>query len=181
MTIGCRVAEQPLIRAEWTGEHFRPIGNWPVAWCQDHLDVGERVAFEIERDRSPNTHKHQFAWIKTAWENLPETEMAQPYARSPETLRKYALIATGHCEATTIDAGTKAAAERVAAFARAEGDKAHGVVIVSVRGPIVTRYAPLSQSYRAMGRERFQQSKSDILDWISARLGVEPRELGAAE
>ena len=171
----------PLIRARWNGEAFVPIGNWPVAWCHDNLRPGEVVAFEVERERTMRSHRHQFAWINTAWANMPESIMDRPWAASPETLRKHALIATGHCNVEVIAAGSKAAAQRVAAFVTAVGNKAHGYCLTSVRGSTVTCYTPHSQSMKAMGKARFQKSKQDVLDWIAAELGVEPEELERTE
>lgn len=170
----------PLIRARWDGEAFRPVGNWPVAWCHDSLKPGEVVSFEIERERPMRSHRHQFAWLKSAWETLPERLHDRPWAASPETLRKHALIATGHCNVEVIDAGSNAAGERIAAFVANLGNKAHGYCVVARRGRAVTCYTPHSQSLAAMGRDRFQKSKTDVLEWVSGLLGVSPDELSGA-
>lgn len=133
---------------------------------------GETVFVSVERGRSTNSHKHQFAWIHDAWASLPESEMMQSYAETPETLRKHALIATGYHQTYTLDCGANATAQRVkAALVAAEFGK-HGYAIGQVRGPVVTIWTPESQSVRAMGGKRFQESKSAIMEWIAGKLGV---------
>ena len=141
------------------------------------LDAGETVFVSIERGRSPASHKHQFAWIKDAWASLPESEVHQPYAETPETLRKHALIATGYHQVTVLDCGANATAQRVKAALVAAEAKAHGYAIGQVRGPVLRVWTPESQSVRAMGGDRFKESKTAILDWIAGKLGVAPEEL----
>ncbi|PWE26692.1 hypothetical protein C4N9_20745 [Pararhodobacter marinus] len=141
------------------------------------LAEGETVFVSIERVRSENSHKHQFAWVKDAWASLPEAEAFQPWAETPETLRKHALIATGFHRLYTLDCGSNAAAQRVRAeLIRAE-TKAEGYAVGQVIGPVVRIWTPESQSYRAMGKARFQESKEAILGWIAAKIGVAPEEL----
>lgn len=159
-----------ILRARWNGSTLEPVGNWSTAWMHDHLSEGETVSVEIDRDRSGKSHRHQFAEIREMWQTLPECLHDAPYARSADALRKHALIATGHCDVATIDAGSKAAAERVATVLKADGEKAHGYCLVQVRGPVVVRYTPHSQSYRAMGGETFKRSKDDCLRWIGDML-----------
>lgn len=159
-------------RARWEGGAFHPLTNSRV-----DLDEGEIVAIEVERGRSMNSHRHQFAWLKDAWLNLPEHLAAMPWAETEETLRKHALIATGFHQVYTLDCGANATAHRVkAALVAAEAGK-HGYAIGRVRGPVVTIWTPQSQSLRAMGAERFQASKTAILDWIAAQIGVAPAKL----
>lgn len=141
------------------------------------LTEGEIVFVSIDRIRSEASHKHQFAWIKDAWMNLPESVASQPWAETPETLRKHALIATGYHRLYTVDCGSGAAAMRVRAeLIRAE-TKAEGYAIGQVQGPVVRVWTPESQSYRAMGRTRFHESKDAILGWIAAKVGVAPEDL----
>lgn len=167
------MGEDNTIRARWTGETFEPVGNFARAWCMDNLDEGETVALDVSKDRSMKSHRHQFAEIKTLWETLPESLHNMPYAQSAETLRKHALIATGYCDVETIDAGSKAAAERVGAFVSGLARRAHGYAVVTIKGPMVKCYTPHSQSVRAMGGPEFQVSKDKVLDWISARIGAQ--------
>lgn len=160
------------IRARWTTAAFEPVGNFARAWCLDHLQPGEMVALTVDRSRSPKSHRHQFAEIRELWCTLPEDMANLPYAKNPETLRKHALIVCGYCDVSTTDAGSKAAAERVAATLEPMARRAHGYAIVKAEGPLVLVYTPQSQSHRAMGAEKFQESKTAVLDWIYARMGA---------
>lgn len=141
------------------------------------IEPGEIVFVTIEHGRSGRTHKHQFAWLKDAWQNIPDDLMGMPWAETPETLRKHALIATGYHQTYTLDCAHEATARRVkAALVAAEAGK-HGYAIGRVRGPVVTIWTPESQSTRAMGGKRFQESKTAIMDWIADKIGVTSEEL----
>lgn len=144
------------------------------------LAPGEIVLVSIERGRSMTSHKHQFAWVKDAWANLPDEAQGLPWAETPETLRKHALIACGYHQTTVIDCGANATARRVKAALVAAEARAHGYAVGQVRGPVVTVWTPESQSVRAMGGKRFQESKSAIMDWIAAKLGVTADDLRRA-
>jgi hypothetical protein len=76
-----------------------------------------------------------------------------------------------------LDCGANAPALRVKAALVASEARAHGYAIGQVRGPVVTIWAPESQSVRAMGGDRFRASKAAILDWIAAKIGVSPDRL----
>lgn len=144
------------------------------------IGEGEIVSVTIDRGRSTASHKHQFAWLTDAWLNLPESLRDRPWAETSETLRKHALIATGFHQSYTLDCGANATAQRVkAALVSAEAGK-HGYAVGVVRGPIVTIWTPESQSVRAMGGKRFQESKTAIMDWIAAQIGIDAANLSGA-
>lgn len=159
-------------RARYHDGALRLMTNQPPA-----LEDGETVFVTIERVRSDNSHKHQFAWVKDAWANLPEHLQDRRWAETPETLRKHALIATGFFNTYTLDCGASATAQRVKGALVAAEAKAEGYAVGQVKGPVVTVWTPQSQSYRAMGRERFQESKTAILEWIAAQIGCSPEDL----
>lgn len=145
------------------------------------LAQGELVTVIIERGRSLNSHRHQFAFVREAWQNLPEHLQSAPWAETPETMRKHALIATGFHQSYTLDCGANATAQRIKAqLVRAEA-RAEGYAIGQVRGPILTIWTPESQSMRSMGGKRFQESKTAILDWMEAQIGVTASALRGAE
>lgn len=166
---GSALSDSHVIPCVWDGEAFRPRGHAHAARCRERYGVGEVVMIEAQAERSWRSHNHQFAEIRDLWASLPESLSEAPYAVSPDALRKHALIATGHCDVETIDAGNKAAAERVAAYVGALATKAHGYSIVRTEGPIVRCWTPQSQSVRAMGGKAFQKSKTDVLEWIERR------------
>jgi len=95
-----------------------------------------------------------------------------PWAETAETLRKQALIATGFHTVQVIDCGANATARRVRDALLPACIAAHGYAVAQVRGTVVTVWTPESQSYRAMGGERFKESKAAIMDWIAEKLGV---------
>jgi len=133
---------------------------------REAFGAGETLALEVQAIRSMESHRHYFAVLRNLWANLPERLASAPYAQSPETMRKHALLATGFVgQVDVIDCGKAATAERIAAaFCSAPGD----YCVANARGPIVTRSYARSQSMRAMGRRDFQRSKTAVLEWCEA-------------
>ena len=138
---------------------------------------GDTVLVTIDHPRSINSHNHQFAEIADAWRHLPDAVQHMPWAATPEALRKHALIVTGYRDVQTVDAGSKAAAARVASLLSVMANQAHGYAITQASGPVVTCWTPQSQSIRAMGGKEFQRSKEAVLNWIAQQIGVTPDQL----
>lgn len=133
--------------------------------------VGECYLLVAHEERSSATHNHEFAWLKDAWLNLPEN-LADQFP-TPEHLRKRALIDAGFYDETIVDAGTNAAALRVASAFRSREDFS----LVIVRGPAVVIRTAKSQSRRSMKKQEFQASKTAILEVVSGMIGVAPDTL----
>lgn len=161
------MSDEHIILTTWTGEAFVPRPGGHAKRAADAFGAGEIVAMQAQSERSLRSHRHFFASLHDSWLNLPERLAEMPYAQTSETLRKHALIVTGYADVQTIDAGSKAAAERVGAYLSALATKAHGYAIVKIEGPVVRVYTPQSQSTRAMGREAFSASKDAVLQWVS--------------
>ena len=159
----------------WNGEAMIPAK--PQLADKEYV-IGQRYWLEQVSERSWLSHRQQFAWIAEAWNNLPHS-MTEIFP-SPEHLRKAALIATGWHRETIIDAGNRAAATRVAVYARGEDEFAR----VVVRGSTVVVQKARSQRMHGLDRmdkAEFQKAKDDILGWIAELLDVEPQRLvGAA-
>jgi hypothetical protein len=152
----------------WDGEALIPIRP---KLCDKELVVGAVYWMEPEAQRSDKSHRHEFAWLREAWLQLPEA-IADDYPSS-EHLRKRALIDAGFYNETVIDCGSKTGALRVAAFAR--GADEFSVVIT--RGPVVVVRKAKSQSRRAMEPKEFQDSKTAILELVAQMIGVKPESL----
>lgn len=125
-----------------------------------------------EKERSGQAHRHQFAAIYDLWENLPAKYASAPYGASAEAFRKHGLIETGFCTVTTADCESHTAALAAAPLIADLARRAHGYALTVVRGPLVVCSVPESQSYKAMGKERFQASKNAVLEWGERLLGV---------
>lgn len=155
---------------EWNGEGMIPL-PFLAKKADQQFVIGERYRMAPIEDRSETSHRHEFAWLREAWKNLPE-KLAELYP-SPEHLRKRALIDGGFYTEEVIDAGSNAAALRVAAYVRGHDEFA----VVIVRGPaVVVRHAK-SQSYRAMDKVEFQASKTAVLEIVSGLIGVSPERM----
>jgi hypothetical protein len=163
----------PTIPATWTGEVFEPRRSFRAS-CDKSFTIGESYILVPQEQRGAAAHAHYFASIGEAWKNLSD-ELAARWP-SPEHLRKAALIKAGYRDERTLVASSRAEALRLAAFVKPMDEYA----FVSVSGSTVVVLTAQSQSYRAMGKERFAASKSAVLDILSELIGVETRELERA-
>lgn len=161
----------PPIPCSWDGEAFAPVNQRFAKLADRFFTIGEVYALVVEQPRSITSHNHQFAWLHEAWMNLPEA--IAPLYPTEEHLRKRALIEAGYFTETAIDAGTRAAALRVAAAVPALDEFA----FAKVEGPFVLVRRAKSQSVRAMGAKQFQESKQKIMQVIADMLGVSPADL----
>lgn len=163
-----------LCRYEGDGE-FRTVSGFWASRADRAYVVGEVYKLVEHHDRSMNSHRHYFASINEGWKNLPD-EMLDEYPTA-EHLRKKALIRKGYADERSIVCASKAEAQRMAAFMRPMDDYA----VVTFRDAVVRVWTAKSQSVKAMGAKDFQQSKSDVLDFIADLLGVTTDELAKAE
>lgn len=153
---------------KWDGEAMIPRSSRLAGKA---YTVGETYLLVAHEERSSATHNHEFAWLKDAWLNLPEA-LADQFP-TQEHLRKRALIDAGFYAETIIDAGTNAAALRVASAFRSREEFS----LVIVRGPVVVIRTAKSQSRRSMKKQEFQASKEAILEVVSGMIGVNPAQL----
>lgn len=162
----------PPVPFLWDGEVMKPL---QPKRADAFYTVGERYIMVPVCQRSDATHKHEFAWLREAWMNLPD-DLAERFPTA-EHLRKWALIRAGYSDSHTITCHNKAEALRVAAFIRPIDEFA----VVITNEATVTRYTAKSQSRRAMGAKEFQDSKTKIMEVVARMLGVEPGALPQRE
>jgi len=153
---------------EWDGEVMRPLH--PQAADRQYV-VGEHYFLDHREDRSMASHRHYFAVLMQAWQNLPE-DIADRFP-TPEHLRKYALVKTGFRDERNFVCHSRHEALRMAAFVKPMDEFA----IVSCVGSSVVVLTAHSQSLRAMGKEKFQRSKDAVLDCVAELIGVLPDQL----
>jgi hypothetical protein len=161
----------PPMPFRWDGEAMAPL---KPKLADREFVIGEVYSLVEHHERSHASHAHYFAAINEAWLNLPEA-LSDRFA-TDEHLRKFALIKAGYHDEQSIVCSSKAEALRVAAFIKPMDDYA----IVTVSGPVVTRYTAKSQSLKAMGKFVFQASKEAVLEILAAMLNVEPQQLSSA-
>src|SRR4051812_22432345 len=104
----------PPLLWQWDGEALVPAtGYWAKA-ADHYLTVGQRYRMVEEQERSEVSHNHEFAWLKEAWNSIPDELLAQ-YPNT-EVLRKHGLIAKGYCTMVQHVCPTAAEAQRLAAI-----------------------------------------------------------------
>lgn len=163
----------PPIPFIWKDGAFHPLGR-ARNLAGAHYGDGEVVLLAPVEERSDASHRHEFAWLREAWLTLPEN-LAEQFPTA-DHLRKRALILAGFYNETIVDAGTNAAALRVASVMRADDGFAH----VVVRGPLVVRRTAKSQSRRSMDKVEFQASKTGVMAVVAEMLGVPAEALERA-
>lgn len=152
----------------WTGEEFIPLNRSVQKACDERFVVDQHYFLEEQAERSAKSERHYHASIREAHKNLPEN-LAMEYP-TPNHLRKRALIQAGYFDEQIIDAGTMAAAERVARGIRSFPGEAFSLVFIRKQFVVVRR--PRSQSRPAMNKEEFQKSKDDVLDIVAGMISV---------
>lgn len=143
------------MRPELAERQFRPDG---------------RYLLEAHHERSYQRHKAYFASLHEAWSSLAVDDFP-----TAEHLRKFALIRTGYYDERVLVCDTAAQAERVAAFVRPMDEFA----IVIRDDNLIRVETAKSQSYKAMGRDAFNASMEDVLNYVANLIGVRREELDA--
>ena len=162
----------PPIKMRWTGTALEPVSGYWQRLADQYLVVGEVYRVVNEEEQSDKSRGHEFAFLKEAWNSLPDALLDQ--YPNPEIMRKHGLIAKGHCTMKQHVCASTAEAERLATILKPYDVYA----IVRQRGPVVTVYTAVSQSRRAMGAKMFQQSKQDLMEFVGDLLGVAPETFG---
>ena len=158
------------IEFEWDGNVMKPRPRFHALANKQYV-VGECYVLGINEARSSASHRHYFAELNKAWDNLPEDKVKR--YPSPEHLRKWALIRAGYYNERSIVATDSKQASAIAALAEALDEFA----VTVVRGNVVKVYTAKSQADDAMSNEEFQKSKSDVLAILSEAIGVTKKEL----
>jgi|SRR5215831_20560315 len=162
----------PLL-AKWDGEVFRPMPYFRRQ-VVEQFKPGEIYRLIEHGDRSAESHRHFFACVHEAWNNLREDDADR--FPSADHLRKWALTFTPFCDIRSYRAASHSEALRVAKM-MTEGEQ---YVRCEVEDKQVTIYTPHSQAYASMNNRAFQQSKSAVLDVLARKLGVSVQSIEAA-
>lgn len=168
------MSKTPPIPFRFVDGALRPVGARAEGAAAFHYDNGHIFWLVEYHDRDPVSHRHMFAWLKTAFVNLPEHYAGQ--FPSAEHLRKTALIQCGYCTQRDIVCDTPQGARQLAAWAQSKDE----YLVVLVIENVVRIFEAESQSRKAMGLERFEASKADILNHIAGMLGTTPKALERA-
>jgi tRNA U34 2-thiouridine synthase MnmA/TrmU len=161
----------PPLPFRWTGDGFEPIGRFKKL-ADETFVVGQLYRLVEHQDRSQVSHSHFFAVMNEAWQQLPE-HLAERFP-DPDSLRKYALCRTGYAEIDTVVCPSKAMAVTLMKQIARRYDYA---AIDRQDGTSVMFFTALSQSHRAMGAKKFQESKQSCLDFVASLIGVGADEL----
>lgn len=160
----------PAIVYSWDGDGMVPLQRFAKI-ADKQFVVGEQYRMEAVEERSLISHRHYFASLHEDWLNLPE-DISDDFP-TQEHLRKWALIKCGYANKRSVVCDSKSEALRVAGFV----EPMDCYAVVTVEGSVVTVYSAQSQSVKSMGKDNFQKSKTDVLDFVSAMIGVKPSEL----
>ncbi len=150
---------------------MRPIPN-TIDLCLRQFVDGEVYRLTVEEERSAASHKHYFAAIHEAWQNLPEN-LADRFPTA-ERLRHWCLVKCGYAAEQSIVLETVRDAERFAEYvAEYRGDD----TFVKRSGNVIKIWTAKSQSTRAMDKDEFQESKNNVLQLLSELIGTSVADL----
>lgn len=147
----------------WDGEVMKPLGRF-ARLCDKQYVVGENYRLEVVEDRSGESHRHFFATVNEAWANIPEVHAGR--WATPGMMRKWALCRAGFYDETAFIASSKAEAVRIASVFGPLYDE------IIIEGQTLRARKAKSQSYKAMTRKEFQDSKTKVLDVLAELIGV---------
>lgn len=159
----------------WDGECFKPVSAFWSRRADRQFVVGQKYQIEARQERNDAAHRAYFAAVREAFMNLP-AEYADRFPND-EALRKFALIKAGYANERSIVCASTDEAKRMAAFI----EPIDTLSIVVPLGDIVTVYTAKSQSYRAMDRKTFNESKERVLSVIAQMIGVTVEQLKGSE
>lgn len=161
----------PLIY-QWTGEAMVPLKYFRPQAAKQFV-VGNAYRLAETEQRSMDSHRHFFSCVNEVWSNLPE--VLASHFRTPDELRKWALTYTDFREVREYQGTSHTEALRVAQFLGAGPDYSR----IEIDGKKVTQYKPRSQAWSEMDSREFQRSKTQVLDILAAKIGVNVEELKA--
>lgn len=159
----------PILFA-WAGDAMVPVSRFKKE-ADARFVVGERYRMDVIEERSVKAHAAYFATVSDAWRNLPEDQSDR--FPSPDHLRRFALIKTGFANSREIVCATNNEAVRLAALVKSLDS--YSLAAVSDRA--VQIWTAESQSYRAMGKERFMASQAAVREFCASLIGVAPDDL----
>ncbi|SHL74761.1 hypothetical protein [Roseibium suaedae] len=157
----------------WTGAAMIPAPQC-LERCQLMFEIGSHYSLEAPKSRTKDSHRHYFACVNAAWQNLPEDQIQR--FPSPEHLRKWALVHSGYADETTVVCDSQEAALKVAALAR----KLDGYAVITCRDCTVRTFTARAQTEQEMDAREFQKSKEAVLSTLARLIGADPVELSKA-
>lgn len=162
----------PIIPARYMGEgEFKSSSPHWQRIADEHFVVGQIYDLRHEEPRSGRSHNHYFAELKDAWRNLPERWAKR--LPTVDHLRAYALIRTGFADSRTFPARSASQAIDLRDFLR----PCDPFSIVTADAATVTIWTAQSQSLRAMGKDKFQDSKNKVLDYAASLIAATREDL----
>jgi hypothetical protein len=166
------------ISCRWHGDTLEPLPK-DMAWANEHLVVGMIYRFEPIFPRSMNSHRHQFAFIKEGFRQLPERYAK--YFQNEEHLRKHLLIMEGYANVKEYVFTTSEDMRQALEFAEeaSEVSKDYAIFEVDRKNLVFKRIVAQSQSVKDMPAGVFNESKRRILNRLSSMIGITPEELKA--
>lgn len=144
----------------WDGDVFTPEPSFKH-YCDRTYTIGEVYPMLPVEERSMASHNHYFAALAEGFNNLSE-ENAKRFP-TVEYLRHWVLVQCGYADHAEYAMADGKQARKLAADIRSMSQYA----VISIKENVVHVWTAQSQSHAAMKKERFEQSKSDVLDLVA--------------
>ena len=155
-----------LIAYRRDGDTLMPLAHHVRAFRTAFAE--DRVYWLTEhKDRSGRSHRHFFAAVREAWQQLPEH--LAPRFPSPDHLRAFALIKGGFKRDRVYPLASRDDALRLATYITSKDPFA----VVDITDAVLTVSEAESQSEDAMEADRFELSKRAVLEIVASMIGVD--------
>jgi hypothetical protein len=154
----------------WQTHAMVPVRRYHNVAAQQ-FDEGHEYVLAEAKERSRASHNYYFAALTKAFDNLPET--VAPNFPTMDHFRKYLLIETNYVDLYPFNMESKKEAYRLATYLRV-GD---AFARLKIRDNIVIVQRAKSQSYKAMGKQEFEESKKKVLELAAQFVQVTPKQL----
>jgi hypothetical protein len=147
--------------------------------CRRQYVDGEEYPLDVHMERSTASHNQYFAALTELYNSLPESvsiitveDVSMPRWPTSEHFRKWCLIKTGWYVEKNFACASAGHARNLAAFVRKVDEHA----VITLRQDVVSVFEAKSQSRAAMGKEKFEASKRDVIDLATSLVGVTKTE-----
>jgi hypothetical protein len=167
----------PAIKVTYRGNAFHPLSP---SWASQFYDEGQQYFVKVEKERYWPGHQAFMAFIREAWQSLPESRRKE--FPNEDFLRYRLLIAAGYSERRMFICRDKPEAIRMAdmvdqLFPPTEEDRYRLVSIVgSDNAPeefaVLMVERPLSQAMDAMDSDTFWQSVEAVENHLATMFGI---------
>ena len=136
----------------------------------------EKIGIVLNRLRIFNRNRPEYSWIQAAWSNLPEIYEYEPWAASPDSLRKYAMIECGYADVETFYCTSEPAALDQAKRLLEQSTEYR---LIETEGSVVRFYKAQEDYADTKSPEDRRMQEDRVFNYVASLMGTTPKQLQA--